>query len=126
MVNGLKRNANGADIQQFIVDIRSKLNSEIRKAIHNGWVLESQIVDENTDDRFLHILIRLNLTNLNEEFNANATILVYCRFLADKGLLSVKDLEKTFDISVQIEEEDLDYDTDIPIEYGDEYYDEAP
>lgn len=109
-----------ADIHTVNVNLENNIMKALKVAITNGLLIRNFPVDQaGSRDRLLEFSCNIDLTHIHPQLEGYAHLKVYCRLSATNGTLTLRNIERNFQIEVEHDYEepaDIDYDQQ---DYGD-------
>ena len=105
------------DIRTYGKNLENQTAAAIKRGIFNGIVIRSLPAEDmhNPDDRMLDMVIYIDLSTIDQTLEGTAEIKVVCRFSAKNGTLTLRNIQRNFEVSEPERDEDFD---DTAGDYG--------
>jgi hypothetical protein len=105
------------DIHTYGKNLENATMAAIRRGIVNGTVVRSTPAEDmhNPDDRMLDMVIFVDLSTIDQTLEGTAEIKVVLRLSAKNGTLTIRNIQRNFQVSEPEREEDYD---DTAGDYG--------
>lgn len=90
----------GQDVSSFAPTLELGVVNAIRQAIPNGLVISSYPSEDlhNPLDRQLQIYIYVNIKQIDDDLEGTAKLMVLCRLSAYQGTLTIRNIQRNFDV----------------------------
>ena len=103
-----------ADVHVVNVNLENNILHALRTEITNGLLIRNFPVDQaGSQDRLLEFSCNIDLTHIHPKLEGYAHLKVYCRLSATNGTLTLRNIERNFQIETYHDYEepaDIDYD----------------